>query len=174
MSNIPNVNNFRMGVRQNFQGYTDSIIDTPGERRTSRKFHGVKNQEENLASDLASMDNTYLDSDPRRGSVVRYRDGYEAGTGNYIEDRTHYTYNRRTGAPVSLTSNGSYTTPSGVISASKDVSWDQDGQAQIRERRRYRDHSGWTTGRESVTASQSHEGLQYKQSRSGFLFSTGE
>lgn len=172
MSNlIPTVNNYRMGITRSYQGVTDGEIDTPGERLTSRKFDGVKDAEQSLASDLVSLDNTVWDSDPRRGSVLQVRDGFETGTGNYVSDRTRLKFDRATGAPISLSSRGEYTTSFGTISATKDVEWDDSGHATgIDENRTYRDGTGWTIGKESVTASESSEGLSYRQDRSGYLF----
>lgn len=169
MSYSPNVNNFRMGVHRNYRGSTDRVIDTPGERDTAQRFRNVERQEDRLASDLRSMDNTYLDSDPRRGHVVRYRDGYEAGTGNYIQDETHYAYDRRSGESIGLRSLGTYTTPQGTISAHKDVRWD-GREARFEESRVYKNNIGFTTGREWVSGLESRYGIEYEQGRSGLLF----
>lgn len=164
-----------MGVQDTFLNQLQFPVDSADEHRAHDSFQSVKNQQNRLAAHTASLDNTYQDSDPRPGHVTQIRQGYESGTGNYLEERIDYSYDPFTGSPRNLNAGGRYYTSFGTIDMEKQVSWDSHGQAFFTDSRTHRDSFGITVGSESVRGFEYQggtgepDGLEYGQQRRGWL-----
>lgn len=170
----PRVNNYKMGVQDSFLSPVEFPIDSAEEHRAHVTFQSVKDQQNQLAHQVASFDNTFDDHDPRPGEVTRFRRGCEAGTGNYVDERIDLSFNPRTGAPENLSARGRYTTGLGTIDMKKDVAWDSHGQAFFEDTRRHKDAFGIPVGREKVRGFEykggdEPDGLEYQQEREGWL-----
>jgi hypothetical protein len=158
----PNVNAYRMGVSSIARGSIVGAVDTVPEREIADTFSQIKQQEESLARELMTRDNSPSDLDDRVGFVEEKIDSKR------LREHTILAYDSENQTPLELYKEGQNTSPSREITLDKAVRW-TDGKIQFREHRYFKADREMK-GTEAVVGDEFLGITEYQQVIVGYTF----